>query len=77
MARTPRSSAASAGDFAAPFASSETKRSKISPAAARENVSATISCGGTPSRRSAISRSASACVLPVPADASMSRFVMA
>ena len=68
-----RSAADSLSDSAF-FASRDTNRSKISPAAARENVSATISYGSTPPFASAISRSASACVLPVPADASMRMF---
>ena len=67
-------SAADSWSDSAFFASRDTNRSNISPAAARENVSATISCGSTPPFASAISLSASACVLPVPADASMRMF---
>ena len=76
VAITSRRSAASFGSFSALSANSVTNRSKISPAAARENVSATISCGFTSPRIRSMSRCASACVLPVPADASINMFAI-
>ena len=74
VAMTLRRCAAQEGSSFARSARTETNRSNISPAAAREKVSATISCGSSPPFTSAISRSASACVLPVPADAAISTF---
>ena len=72
VSTTLRRSAASSAFFAASSARRVTKRAKISPAAARENVSATISRGLAPSFNARTMRSTKVKVLPVPALASIS-----
>ena len=69
----PSRPASSAATFASPAAraSLSMKLLNISPAARRENVSATMRSGSTPPKMSARRRETSENVLPVPAEASI------